>query len=243
MVYMRGAKLGRMILNIWDFIVHSCLYFANTVVCNSFKFTMSVDVFLLMKLLALFHRTTALPARIPSPGRAPRPSCVIPKPRLPKPHSCFPTDPDSICLPTSVLTVPLGLLYSAVVPKGAFSIRDQHKPPNPLVSTLGSNWRGAQARWFNVHGQFSSVLTGTAPLGLIYSAVVPKGAFSIRDLHKPPNPQVSTLGSSWRGAQARWFNANHQAEAPGQAPSNRARACTLWWCLCAMVRPWCIVGR
>ena len=52
----------------------------------------------------------------------------------------------------------------------------------------------------------------------MYSAVVPKGAFSIRDLHKPPNPQVSTLGSNWRGAQARWFNANHQAEAPGQAP-------------------------
>jgi len=78
-------------------------------------------------------------------------SCVIPIPRLPKPHSCFPTDPDSICLPPSVLTVPLGLLYSAVVPKGAFSIRDQHKPPNPLVSTLGSNWHGAQARWFNAN--------------------------------------------------------------------------------------------
>jgi len=118
---------------------------------------MSVDVFLLINLLALFHRTTALPARIPSPGRAPRPSCVIPKPRLPKPHSCFLTDPDSICLPTSVLTVPLGLLYSAVVPKGAFSIRDQHKPPKPLVSILGSNWRGAQARWFNVHMDNSGI--------------------------------------------------------------------------------------
>jgi len=183
-----------------------------------FKFTMSVDVFLLINLLALFHRNTALPARIPSPGRAPRPSCVIPKPRLPKLHSCFPTDPDSICLPSSVLTAPLGLLYSAVVPKGAVHIRDQHKPPNPLVSTLGSNWRGAQARWFNVHGHFSSVLTGTAPLGLIYSAVVPKGAFSIRDQHKPPNPLVSTLGSDWRRAHARWLNANHQAEASGQAP-------------------------
>ena len=121
---------------------------------------MSVDVFLLINLLALFHRNTALPARISSPGRALRPSYVIPKPRLPKLHSCFPTDPDSICLPSSVLTVPLGLLYSAVVPKGAFSIRDQYKPPTPLVSTLGSNWRGAQARWLNVHdGQFSSVLT------------------------------------------------------------------------------------
>ena len=114
---------------------------------------MSVDVFLLINLLALFHRNTALPARISSPGRAPRPSYVIPKPRLPKLHSCFPTDPESIRLPSSVLTAPLGLLYSAVVPKGAFSIRDQHKPPNPLVSTLGSNWRGAQARWLNANQQ------------------------------------------------------------------------------------------
>jgi len=111
---------------------------------------MSVDVFLLINLLALFHRNKALPARISSPGRAPRPSYVIPKPRLPKLHSCFPTDPDSICLPSSVLTVPLGLLYSAVVPKGAFSIRDQHNPPNPLVSTLGSNWRRALARLLNI---------------------------------------------------------------------------------------------
>ena len=83
---------------------------------------MSVDVFLLVNLLALFHRNTALPARLPSSGRAPRTSCVIPEPRLPKLHSCFPTDPDSIRLPSSVLTAPLGLLYSAVVPKGAFSI-------------------------------------------------------------------------------------------------------------------------
>jgi len=85
---------------------------------------MSVDVFLLINLLALFHRNTALPARIPSSGRAPRTSCAIlkRKPRLPKLHSCFPTDPDSIRLPSSVLTAPLGLLYSAVVPKGAFSI-------------------------------------------------------------------------------------------------------------------------
>ena len=110
-------------------------------------------------------------------------------------------------------------LYSAVVPKGVFSIRDQPQPPNPLVSTLGSNWRGAQARWFNVHGQFSSVLTGTAPLGLIYSAVVPKGAFSIRDHQpQPQNPLVFTLGSNWRGALARWLNTNHQADASGQAP-------------------------
>ena len=113
---------------------------------------MSVDVFLLINLLALFHRNTALPARIPSSGRAPRTSCVIPKPRLPKLHchSCFLTDPDSIRLHSSVLTAPLGLLYSAVVPKGAFSIRDQPQPPNPLVSTLGSNWRRALARLLNI---------------------------------------------------------------------------------------------
>jgi len=157
---------------------------------------MSVDVFLLINLLALFHRNTALPTRIPSPGRAPRPSCVIPEPRLPKLHSCFPTDLDSNCLPSSVLTAPLGLIYSAVVPKGALSIRDQPQPPNPLVSTLGSNWRGAQARWLNVHGQFSSVLTGTAPLGLMYSAVVPKGVFSTRDTPQPPKSRVSTFGSN-----------------------------------------------
>ena len=176
---------------------------------------MSVDVFLLINLLALFHRNTALPARLPSYGRAPRTSCVIPEPRLPKLHSCFPTDPDSIRLPSSVLTAPLGLLYSAVVPKGAFSIRDQPQPPKPLVSTLGSNWRGAQARWLNVHGQFSSVLTGTAPLGLMYSAVVPKGAFSIRDQPQPPKPLVSTLGSNWRRTQARWLNTNQQVDASG----------------------------
>ena len=56
------------------------------------NFTMSVDVFLLINL----HRNTALPARLPSSGRAPRTSCGIPESRLPKLHSCFPTDPDSI---------------------------------------------------------------------------------------------------------------------------------------------------
>ena len=81
---------------------------------------MSVDVFLLINLLALIHRNKALPARLPRPGRAPRTSCVIPEPRLPKLHSCLPTDPSSIRLPSSVLTAPLGLLYSAVVPKGVF---------------------------------------------------------------------------------------------------------------------------
>ena len=126
------------------------------------NFTMSVDIFLLINLQALFHRNTALPARLPSSGRAPRTSCVIPEPRLPKLHSCFPTDPDSIRLPSSVLTAPLGLLYSAVVPKGAFSIRDQPQPPNPLVSTLGSNWRRAQARWLNTNHQADA--SGQAPI-------------------------------------------------------------------------------
>ncbi len=148
----------------------------------------------------LIHRNTALPARLPRPGRALRASCVIPEPRLPKLHSCLPTDPDSIRLPSSgsVLTAPLGKLYSAVVPnKGAFSIRDQPQPPNPLGSTVGSNWRGAQARWLNVHGQLSFVLTGTAPLGLMYSAVVPnvpkirvffpsETNFNLRALWSPP---------------------------------------------------------
>ena len=115
-------------------------------------------------------------------------SCVIPIPRLPKPHSCFPTDPDSICLPTSVLTVPLGLLYSAVVPKGAFSIRDQHKPPNPLVSTLGSNWRGAQARWFNANHQAEAF--GQAP---ILSMVLSQALCRISQVRMPeflPNAEA-----------------------------------------------------
>ena len=68
----------------------------------------------------------------------------------------------------------------------------------PLV--LSSNERRAQARWLNVHGQLSSILTGTAPLGLMYAAAVPKGAFSIRDTPQPPKPRVSTLGSNWRRA-------------------------------------------
>ena len=96
---------------------------------------------------------------------------------------------------------------------------ETHLNLQPRVSTLGFNWRRAQARWLNVHahGQLSSVLTGTAPLGLVYSAVVPKGAFSIRDTSQPPNPLVSTLGSNWRRAQARWLNTNQQADASGQA--------------------------
>ena len=122
---------------------------------------MSVDVFLLINLLALFHRNTALPARLPSYGRAPRTSCVIPEPRLPKLHSCFPTDPETIRLLSSVLTAPLGLLYAAVIPKGAFSIRDQPQPPKPLVSTLGSNWRRTQARWRNTNHEADAFWSGS----------------------------------------------------------------------------------
>ena len=177
------------------------------------NFTMSVDVFLLINL----HRNTALPARLPSSGRAPRTSCVIPEPRLPKLHSCVPTDPDSIRLPSSVLTAPLGLSYSAVVPKGAFSIRDQPQPPNPLVSTLGSKWRGAQARWLNVHGQFSSVLTGTAPLRLMYCCtppLSPQGCF----FHPRPTstPEPSGLHPwfqlvPYSSTQARLLNTNQES--------------------------------
>ena len=169
---------------------------------------MSVDVFLLINLLALFHRNTALPARIPSPGRAPRPSCVIPKPRLPKLRSYFPTDPDSICLPSSVLTAPLGLLYSAVVPKGAFSIRDQHKPSNPLVSTLGSNWRRAQARWLNANHQAEA--SGQAPiLSMVLHSNVSPGVHPRRDqpsCHKPRlDKMVSAGGPQWRGTHDQWL--------------------------------------
>jgi len=171
---------------------------------------MSVDVILLINLLALFHCNTALPlpARIPSSGRAPRTSCVIPKPRLPKLHSCFPTDPDSIRLPSSVLTAPLGLLYSAIVPKGAFSIRDQHKPPHPLVSTLGSNWRGAQARWFNANHQAEAF--GQAPiLSMVLHSNVSPGVHPHRDqpsCHKPRLDKMVSAGAPhWRGAQAQWL--------------------------------------
>ena len=169
---------------------------------------MSVDVFLLINLLALFHRNKALPARISSPGRAPRPSYVIPKPRLPKLHSCFPTDPDSICLPSSVLTVPLGLLYSAVVPKGAYSIRHTPQPPKPRVSTLGSNWRNAQARWLNAN-QLAEA-SGQAPiLSTVLHSNVSPGVHPHRDqpsCHKPRLDKMVSAGAPhWHGAQAQWL--------------------------------------
>ena len=118
------------------------------------NFTMSVDVFLLINLPALMHRNAVLPARLPRPGRVPRTSCVIPElPKVPNPAyqsstraSQVPTDPDSIRVPSSVLTAPLGLLCPAVVSKGDFSIRDQPQPPKSRASILGSNWRCAQVR-------------------------------------------------------------------------------------------------
>ena len=109
---------------------------------------MSVDVFLLINLLALIRRNEAMCARLPRPGRAPRTSCVIIEPHLPITETPMATNnnrPDSICLPSSVLTPPLGQIYSAVVPKVALSIRDRAQPPKTLMvsSTLGSNLRGA----------------------------------------------------------------------------------------------------
>ena len=75
--------------------------------------------------------------------------------------------------------------------------------------------RGAQARWLSAaHGQPSSV--SIAPLCLMYSAVVPKGALSIQDHPKPKFPLVSILGSHWCGAQAGWLNANRHADAAYQ---------------------------
>ena len=65
---------------------------------------MSVDVFLLINLLALFHRNTALPARIPSSDRAPRISCVIPEPAYrSSTRASRPTLTQSVCPPLSLL--------------------------------------------------------------------------------------------------------------------------------------------
>ena len=116
----------------------------------------------------------------------------------------------STCWPCSTVTRPC-LLGSRVLAEPRDPLASY---PNPAYrsSTRASRPTLTQSRICLP----SSILT--APLGLLYSAVVPKGAFSIRDQHKPPNPLVSTLGSDWRRAQARWLNANHQAEASGQAP-------------------------
>jgi len=157
---------------------------------------MSVDFFLLINLLALIHCNKALPAQLSRPGRVPRTSCVIPEPRLPKLHTraSQPTPAQSVCPPLS------WLLHSAcctppLSPRVLFHPR--HTPTSKTrVSILGSNWRRAQVRWLNVLGQLSSVLIVPAPLGLMCSAVVPTGAFSIRDTPQPPKPRVSTLDSN-----------------------------------------------
>ena len=104
-------------------------------VLNS-NFTMSVDVFLLINLLALFHRNTALPARLPSSGRAPRTSCVIPEPRLLKLHSRFPTDHSDV----SPGVHPHRDLPSCHQPNGYRPRLDK------MVSAKAPHWRGAQAQ-------------------------------------------------------------------------------------------------
>ena len=91
-------------------------------------------------------------------------------------------------------------MYSAIVPKGAFSIRDTPQPAKPRVSILGSTATAGTVLKFagsmRPCGQLSSALTRTAPLGLMYSAVVPKGVFSTRDTPQPPKSRVSTFGSN-----------------------------------------------
>ena len=99
-------------------------------------------------------------------------------------------------------------MYSAVVPKGAFSIRDQPQPPNPLVSTLGSNWRRAQARWLNTNHQADA--SGQAPIvSMVLHSDVSLGVHPHRDLFFCRKPlldkMVSAGGPQWRGAQAQWL--------------------------------------
>ena len=125
---------------------------------------MSVDVFLLINLLALFHRNTALPARIPSSGRAPRTSCVIPEPRLPKLHSCFPPDHSDVS-PGDVH--PHRDLPSCHQPNGYRPRLDK------IVSTGDSHLRGTHDQWLVkrlnpvtvVMGDFDGLFCGSALLG------------------------------------------------------------------------------
>ena len=181
---------------------------------------MSVDVFLLINLLALIHRNAALPVRLLRPGRAPRTSCVIrPNPAYrSSTRASQPTPTLSVCPPLSRLlhsaccTPPLSLrvLFPSKIHLNLQNLASPSLVPTGAVLKFGGSI-------LNVHGQLSSVLTRTAPLGLMYSAVVPKGAFAIRDTPQPPKPRVSTLGSNKRRAQARWLNTNQQADASGQA--------------------------
>jgi len=125
---------------------------------------MSVDVFLLITLLALIHRNTALPARLPSSGSAPRTSCVIPEPRLPKLHSRFPTDHSDV----SPNVHPHRDLPSCHQPNGYRPRLDK------MVSTGDSHLRGTHDQWLVkrlnpvpvVIGDFDGLFYGSALLGL-----------------------------------------------------------------------------
>ena len=88
--------------------------------------------------LALFHRNTALPARLQSSGGAPRTSCVIPEPRLLKLHSRFPTDHSDV----SPGVHPHRHLPSCHQPNGYRPRLDKMK----MVSARAPHWRGAQAQ-------------------------------------------------------------------------------------------------
>ena len=164
---------------------------------------MSVDVFLLINLLALFHRNTALPARLPSSGRAPRTSCVIPEPRLPKLHSCFPTDHSDVS-PGDVH--PHRDLPSCHQPNG-------YRPRlDTMVSARAPHWRGAQAhaQWLLKRGCRLLLLL----MVLIAPSDVSPGVHPHRDLpscHQPNeyrprlDKMVSTGDSHLRGTHDQWL--------------------------------------
>ena len=96
-------------------------------------------------------------------------------------------------------------MYSALVPKGAFFIRNQPQPPKPLVSALGSNWRRTQARWLNTNQHADA--SGQAPIvSMVLHSDVSPGVHPHGDLpscHKPlldKMKMVSAGGPQWRGA-------------------------------------------
>jgi len=99
-------------------------------------------------------------------------------------------------------------MHSAVVSNGALPNRDQPQPQNPLVSTLGSNWRGAQARWFNANHQAEAF--GQAPiLSMVLHSNVSPGVHPHRDqpsCHKPRlDKMVSAGGPQLRGTHDQWL--------------------------------------
>ena len=158
---------------------------------------MSVDVFLLINLLALFHRNTALPARLPSSGGAPRTSCVIPEPRLPKLHSCFPTDHSDV----SPGVHPHRDLPSCHQPNGYRPRLDK------MVSAKAPHWRGAQAQaqWLLKRGCRLLLLL----MVLITPSDVSPGVHPHRDqpsCHKPRlDKMVSASGHQLRGTHDQWL--------------------------------------